>query len=372
MRRSVAASPAAQVLLYGACIVVVAAGLQAAATLINALVLAVVLATVLAPVLRRLHTAGVPGWLAGLIVLAPVVLLGILFVGFLLHSLSELNTKIPGYVTRLATFVSLMSERFLGDPDALHRTIPTLVPQPGEIVTLTTTVLGSVLQATNDLLLVLFLLLYTCLEAESFVGRLQVVVGPTSDLPRRLGALARELRAFVVINGQAGLLVAAVRTGVLLALGVDFALLWGAWSLLLTYVPTVGYPLAVLPPTLLALVDRGPTPALLVFAAYSVINTAVYNVLQPKWAGESLNVSPLIVIVSLFFWGIVLGAMGALLAVPLTLMVLTLLESSEQTRWLAALMRDRTPDSANHPSKAARNLTRASPGGVPPDLGPGV
>jgi AI-2 transport protein TqsA len=347
VRQSVAGSPAAQVLLYGACTVLVAAGMQAAATLVSALTLAVVLATVLSPILRRLRTAGLPGWLAGLVVGVPVIILGVLFVGFLIQSLVELNAKVPGYVTRLTTFAALASERFLGDPDALRRMMPALAPQPSQIVTLATTVLGGALQATNDLLLVLFILLYTCLEAASFPVRLQAVVGPTSDLPRRLAALAQALRAFVVINGQAGLLVAVLRTGLLLVLGVDFALLWGAWSLLLTYVPTVGYPLAVLPPTLLALVDRGPITALIVFVVYGAVNTVVYNVLQPKWAGESLNVSPLVVIVSLFFWGIILGAMGALLAVPLTMMVMALLESSAQTRWLAALMHDRVPTTAD-------------------------
>ncbi len=101
-----------------------------------------------------------------------------------------------------------------------------------------------------------------------------------------------------------------------------------------------------------------------VVVAFSVINTVVYNVLQPKWAGESLNVAPVVVIISLFFWGIVLGAMGALLAVPLTMMVLTLLESSEQTRWPAALMRDRPPESTAPPATPVADLSPASPGGT--------
>jgi AI-2 transport protein TqsA len=362
MRQSVAASPAAQILLYGACLVLIAAGMQAAATLVSALVLAIVLATVLAPVLGRLRTAGVPDWLAGLVVLVPVVFVGVLFVGFLVQSLSELNAKVPGYVTRLASFATYLSERFLGDPAALERLVPDMAPQPFRVVSLATSALSGALQATNDLLLVLFLLLYTCLEAESFPARVRAVVGPTSDVPRRLGALADELRAFVVLNGQAGLLVAAARTGVLLALGVDFAVLWGAWSLLLTYVPTVGYPLAVLPPMLVALLDRGPTTALIVLVAFGALNTVVYNALQPKWAGESLNVSPVVVIVSLFFWGIVLGAMGALLAIPLTLMAITLLESGERTRWLAALMRARPPDPAAPSARPLEHPPPASPG----------
>src|SRR4051794_16208669 len=189
MRQSVAATPAAQVLLYGACLVLVAAGMQAAANLVSALVLAVVLATVLAPVLDRLRTAGVPGWLAGLLVLVPVVLLGVFFVAFLVQSLTELNAKIPGYVTRLDAFARYLSERFFGEPGTLEQLIPNVLPQPGQIVSLATSALSGTLQATNDLLLVLFLLLYTCLEAESFPARVRAVVGPTSDVPRRLGAL---------------------------------------------------------------------------------------------------------------------------------------------------------------------------------------
>jgi predicted PurR-regulated permease PerM len=194
MRQAVAASPAARVLLYGACAVLVAAGMQAAATLVSALVLAVVLATVLAPILGRLRAAGFPGWLAGLVVLVPVVTVGVLFVGFLVQSLGELNAKIPGYVTRLTTLAAFVSERFLGDPNVLARLVPTLVPEPGQIAALASRVLAGALQATNDLLLVLFILLYTCMETESFPSRVQAVAGPMSDLPRRLAGLAQALR----------------------------------------------------------------------------------------------------------------------------------------------------------------------------------
>jgi AI-2 transport protein TqsA len=159
-----------------------------------------------------------------------------------------------------------------------------------------------------------------------------------------IGAIAQRFRLYLVLRTVIGLVTGALYGAWLWVLGVDFALLWGAWSILLTYVPTVGYPLAVIPPTLLALIDRGVPTAMIVVVTFSVLNTFVYNVLQPKWAGESMNVSPLVVLISLFFWSIVLGAMGALLAVPLTMMVITLLESSEQTRWLANLARDRPPD----------------------------
>src|SRR5215211_2623065 len=109
MRDAITASPAARVLLFGACTVVLAAGMQAAATLVSAIVLAIVLAVVLAPILQRLRAGGLPGWLAGIVVLAPVVLIGVLFVGFLLQSLVDLNANIPGYATRLAALADVLS-----------------------------------------------------------------------------------------------------------------------------------------------------------------------------------------------------------------------------------------------------------------------
>src|SRR5579884_4201573 len=113
IRESLGTSPAAQVLLYGACAVLVAAGLQAAAALVNALVLAIVLATVLRPPVRRLQAAGLPGWVAVLVVLGPVAVLGILVVTFLVHSLHELDAKVPEYVTRIAALATRVSERVL-------------------------------------------------------------------------------------------------------------------------------------------------------------------------------------------------------------------------------------------------------------------
>ena len=336
-------TPAARVLVFGACAVIVAAGMQAAASLVSAVVLAVVLATVLAPLLGALRAHGVSSPVAILLVLLPVVGLGILFVLFLGLQLSELAAKLPDYSVRLSGLLDALSTQYLGDPHALARLLPSVTPDPGLMLGWTTRALADALVASNDLLLMLFILLFACLEAERFPRRLHALGGRASGAVPALRKLAQQLRDYVLLNGQIGVLVAVLRVVVLLVLGVDFAMLWGVWSLLLTYVPTVGYPLAVLPPTLLALVLQGPGPALVVFVAFGIINTAVYNVLQPRWAGESLNLSPLVVLVSLFLWGTVLGAMGALLAVPLTMMVRALLESSDESRWLADLMSDEIP-----------------------------
>jgi predicted PurR-regulated permease PerM len=125
----------------------------------------------------------------------------------------------------------------------------------------------------------------------------------------------------------------------LMILGVDFALLWGVLAWFLGYIPTVGFWLALIPPTLLAWAEHGTSTALIVFLGFVLINGSVQNFLQPKMMGDNLNISPIIVFLSLFIWGWLLGALGAILAVPMTLLVLVILERFESTRGFVLLIR---------------------------------
>jgi len=133
-----------------------------------------------------------------------------------------------------------------------------------------------------------------------------------------------------------------VDTIFLLILGVDFALLWGLLAFLLGYIPSVGFWFALIPPFILALFEFGITKALIVLVGYILINGSVQNFLQPKMMGSGLNLSPLVVVISLFFWAWVLGPIGALLAVPMTIIVKEIfLEGFDDTRGLAGLMGSR-------------------------------
>jgi hypothetical protein len=104
-------------------------------------------------------------------------------------------------------------------------------------------------------------------------------------------------------------------------------------------ITSVGLFLAMIPPALLALLEFGPVKALLVVAGFLLIDAVVENVVKPKFLGESLNIAPVVIILSLIFWAAVLGPMGALLAVPLTLAIKELvLETDEDNQWVAELM----------------------------------
>ena len=121
-------------------------------------------------------------------------------------------------------------------------------------------------------------------------------------------------------------------------MGVDFALLWGLLSFLLNYKPSVGFIIALIPPFLLALVQFGFTKALIVIVAYLIINTITDNIISPRVMGQGLDLSPLAVFISLVFWAWVLGLVGAIMAVPLLLIMKMLLGRYDDTRWLAVAL----------------------------------
>ena len=134
-------------------------------------------------------------------------------------------------------------------------------------------------------------------------------------------------------------LVAVGDTLILALLGIPFAVLWGILAFFMGFIPSIGWWISLIPPFLIAWAQFGIGTAMIVLVAYVLVNGGVQNIVQPKMMGKGLRISPLVVFVSVIFWATVLGGMGALIAVPLTMIVMKLLESSESTRWISALMR---------------------------------
>jgi AI-2 transport protein TqsA len=121
---------------------------------------------------------------------------------------------------------------------------------------------------------------------------------------------------------------------------VDFAILWGVLSFLLSFLPNIGFIIAMVPPAAMALVEYGFTRSLIVVVAYVIINFVVDNGIKPRFVGAQVDLSPLVVVLSLVFWGWLLGPMGALVAVPLTIGLKFFLMSFEESLWIAHLMSD--------------------------------
>ena len=151
-------------------------------------------------------------------------------------------------------------------------------------------------------------------------------------------------------------------------IGVDYPVLWGVLAFMLNFVPNIGSIIAAVPAVLLTIVQLGIGPAFLVAVVYVAVNILIGSILEPRFMGKGLGLSTLVVFVSLIFWGWVLGPVGMLLSVPLTMIFKIALESSPETRWIAVLLGSSPPAL---PETPAPEPPAPSPdGGGPDEEGP--
>jgi predicted PurR-regulated permease PerM len=204
---------------------------------------------------------------------------------------------------------------------------------------------GTVAQAASLLstaFLVLLVMVFFLAEATIFPQKLQYLLEGSARGEERMNKVVAEIQSYLGIKT-----VISLATGLLLGvwcwvMGLDFPVLLGLIAFVLNYVPTVGSILAGIPAVLLSLILVGTLGhALVVTAGYVVVNTVFGNIIEPNLMGRRLGLSPLVVMLSLLFWGWTWGPVGALLSVPLTMVLKIWLENTRDLRWVAVLL-DRT------------------------------
>jgi predicted PurR-regulated permease PerM len=325
-------------LLTAASIVVVIAGLKAAAPVLLPVLLAAMFAIVAIPPIRFLERRGCPGWLSVALIMLAASLV-ILFVSAVVAgSIHAFRESLPEYRARLdeimADGFALLSRLGVDlSPDELSKKIDT-----GAIWDLVGDTAGGVVRMMSNLFLVLLLLIFMLFEAGGFGNKLRRALGdPDADLGEYTQAADRVYQYLFIkacVSAATGILVSLLTWGA----GVDFPLLWGMVAFMFNFVPNIGSIIAAVPAVLLALIQHGALTATGVGAGYLVINLVLGNAVEPKIMGEKLGLSTLVVFLSLLFWGWLWGPVGMLLSVPLTVIVKIVLEHSQQFRGAAILL----------------------------------
>jgi AI-2 transport protein TqsA len=330
-------------LLTAAALVVVIAGMRAAAGMLVPFLLALFVAVISAPLYQGMRRRGLPSALA---IVALVLLLFaamLLLFGVIERAVGVLTGNLPGY---LAAFVAQtdkiwawLSTHGIELPEATLRDSfnpQVLLRHAGTVAS----TLGDVLVTTFIVVLVAIFIL---LEGSALPAKMRGVHGVSSETWERLTQIVADVRRYMFLKTVMSALTGALIALWLLAVGIDFPIVLGVLAFALNYIPTIGSIVAAVPGILLAFVEFGLGTAALTSVAYVVINIGVSNGIEPRYLGHGLGLSPLVVIICVLFWGWVLGPMGMLLAVPLTMSVKIALESDDHTRWLAVLMSSRPP-----------------------------
>ncbi|MCL4819283.1 MAG: AI-2E family transporter [Vicinamibacteria bacterium] len=335
--------PGSRVLLVAAAVVVLAAGLRAAAVAVVPVLLGVFLAVIGSPLLDRLRRLPLPGGRRlphGLAVLLTIVAGSTVFVILALvltTSFRDLAEAAPRYEQR---FVAMAGE---GRAWLARHGMPADAPLPEmlgpqQLLGLFSGTAATVTRLLTQFVLVVLVLAFALMEGPRLPAKLHAAFGESFRAEERLAKVAAEVQVYLRVKALVSL-ATGVGCGLwVAALGVDFAFLWGFLAFVLNFIPNLGSILAAAPPTLLALVQHGPGSAIAVVIGIVVVNQVMSSVVEPHLMGRSLGLSPLVVILSLVAWGFILGGVGIVLAVPVTMTLKILLENSEDLRWLAVLM----------------------------------
>ena len=326
-------------LLVGiAAFIIVVAGLKAAAGLVVPFLLAVFLAILCAPSLAWLRRRRVPSGISILVIMAAVVVLLLTLASLLNTSVSGFSEQIPVYEEslkqRLAGAHKLLSGYGLVLPDGFlsDDLNPNVVMG---MVKHTLTSFGGIL---SNVFLVILTLLFILLEGSTFPQKLQQISRFPETSGEQVQRIIQSINRYMAIKVMTSFATGFLVWLCLSVLGIDFPELWGLTAFLLNFVPTIGSIIAAAPAVLLAIIQAGFGDALLVAAAYLAINVVIGSVLEPQFMGRNLGLSTLVVFLSLVFWGWVLGPVGMILSVPLTMTLKLALESNPDTRAVAIML----------------------------------
>ncbi|MFT4588858.1 MAG: AI-2 transport protein TqsA [Candidatus Binatia bacterium] len=337
--RPLANSRLAKLMFLFAAFVIVVAGIRAASLILVPFLMAVFVAIVSTPMAIWMNRRGLPMPAALGVVIFLLVAIGVLGVGVIGKSVNDLTSNLSGYQSmydsRVLALEDWLENRGLDAKDA--QPIKELF-NPAAAIGWVGNTLGALTGIMSQAFIILLLAIFMLLEAAILPEKVRRLPGMSDGGWGRLGKIVEDVRFYMGIKTLMSLLTGFVVGLWCWRMGVDFPILLGLLAFILNYVPNVGSILAAVPAMALALFEFDFATAAVVGVGYAVINITVSNFLEPRILGKSLGMSPLVILVSMFFWGWVLGPIGMLLAVPLTMTTKIAMESGRSTQWIAMMM----------------------------------
>lgn len=337
-------SSSLKVLLILSSLVIVFAGIKAASVIVVPFLLSLFIAMACSPVISWANRYKIPRSIAVMLVILIIVIFGFVLAGLVGQSMNEFSQNLPKYRSQLASEFSWL----LGRLDSLNIKIDKQqilsYLDPGMAMNMATNLLSSLGGVLTNFLLILLIVVFMLFEAESFPRKVHIALDDPNMKMQQIDKFLLSVKNYLAIKTLVSLGTGLIIGCWLYFLGLDHFLLWAMLAFLLNYIPNIGSIIAAIPAVLLAVVQLGVASAGLVGLGYIVTNTVMGNVVEPRYMGRGLGLSTLVVFLSLIFWGWLLGTVGMLLSVPLTMIVKIALESHQNTRWVALLLASESDD----------------------------
>jgi AI-2 transport protein TqsA len=336
-------------------IIAVILGMRELAWLITPAFLALVLVVLAYPLYTGLVRRGTPPTIALTALLSAMfgIILGL--VAIVLYAVGRLATILPSYGRAATATLSDLSEKLreLGLGSAQIRELFESVDVLS-IARFLTAQIPSVASIGAGIILGYSLLLFMGIESAQIAQRSQALAEDHPRLATSLAGFVTNTRRYVAVTGAFAIIVGFLDAVFLLALGVPYAVLWGVLAGACNFIPYLGFIIGLVPPALLALLDQGWQSMLLVIGVYVVLNSVITTILPARFVGNAVGMSMTLTLASVAFWAWVLGPLGAVLAVPLSLLMKAIfIDSVPSARWLAGFV-DAAPRTRTRPPQRAR------------------
>ena len=325
-------------LITVASFVIVVAGMRAAQPIIVPFLLSAFIAVIFTSPLFWLDRKGVPKVIAVLIVLMGIMVIGLIMIVLVGTSLQDFSDELPAYQAQLqqetTKIIAWLGNKGINisDQELLKHV------NPGSAMKLFAGTLDSFRKVLTNAFLIVLTVIFILLEVSGFPDKLRVALGDTESSFGSFNKITNGIKRYMAIKTLTSL-ATGIFVGIWLAiLGVDYPVLWGLVAFLLNYVPNIGSIIAAIPAVLLSFIQIDMVHALFAALGYVVVNIVIGSVIEPRVMGRGMGLSTLVVFLSLVFWGWVLGPVGMLLSVPLTMILKIALEHNEDTRWIAVML----------------------------------
>jgi len=320
-----------------ASVIVVLAGVKSAASIVIPFLLSIFIAIILSPLYNYFNKKGIPNILSLTIVITIFVIFLIFVAKLIGTSVQEFSSNISVYEQQLSGSIHKIAEMLISLGVEIPEKEITSIINPREIMQLSSGIVQGIGSMFTNGFVILLSVVFMLLESGHFIDKITYATKDSSVI-ENIQEILSKIKRYMVLKALMSLLTGFIIWIALLLVGTDYAFLWAVLAFMLNFIPNIGSIIAAVPVLLLTIIQLGSISAFIVASVYLGVNIIIGSVLEPKVMGRGLGLSTLVVFLSLLFWGWLLGIVGMLLSIPLTMMAKIILDANENTKWIAVLL----------------------------------
>lgn len=320
-----------------ASVIIVLAGIKSASEIIVPFLLSLFLAIILLPTYNYFNKKGLPETISLVLVIGIFILLISLVAKLIGSSIHDFNANIDFYSDQLSVYYYSLVK--IASKVGIEISVDELsaMINSKQIMSFASNIMQSIGSMFTNGFVVLFTIIFMLLESKNFERKIEFA-GQNSVAVSHIEKISSQIKEYMVLKAIISIFTGLIVWISLVIIGTDYAFLWAVVAFLFNFIPNIGSIIAAVPAVLLTLVQLGAFSSIIVAAMYIAINVIIGSVVEPKVMGKGLGLSTLVVFLSLIFWGWLLGIVGMLLSIPLTIMVKIILDDNEKTRWISVLL----------------------------------